>query len=73
MAKAQKETTFLVSSAETGYFYSNRKNKKKFRGDKKLKLRRYDPIAGKHVLFEEKKLSKLKRKFKREENPATDK
>lgn len=63
MAKANKETTFLVSSAGTGFFYSNRKNKKKSKGEKKLSLKKYDPIARKHVLFTDKKLSKLKQKF----------
>ena len=62
MSKAAKETTFLISSAGTGFFYSNRKNKKKFKGEKKLSLMKYDPIARKKVLFEEKKLSKLKKK-----------
>jgi large subunit ribosomal protein L33 len=66
MAKANKETTFLVSSAGTGFFYSNRKNKKKFKGEKKLALKKYDPIARKHVQFGEKKLSALKKKFKYE-------
>lgn len=65
MAKASKETTFLVSSEGTGYFYTNRKNKKKQRGGKKLAVTKYDPIARKHVLFEEKKLSKLKTKYAR--------
>ena len=58
MAKAQKETIFLISSAGTGFFYINRKNKKKFKGEGKMSLKKYDPIARKHVLFEEKKLSK---------------
>jgi large subunit ribosomal protein L33 len=66
MAKAPKETNFLVSSAGTGFFYTNRKNKKKSKGESKLKLRRYDPIARKHVLFEDKKLSKTKKKFDRD-------
>lgn len=68
MAKAQKETTFLVSTAGTGYFYTNRKNKKKLRGgaENKLKLMKYDPRAQQHVLFEEKKLSKTKKKFDKE-------
>ncbi len=64
MAKAQKETTFLVSSEGTGFFYTIRRNKRKNRGDKKLALKKYDPVAGKHVVFEEKKLSKLKKKYK---------
>lgn len=70
MAKAQKETTFLVSTEKTGYFYTNRKNKKKNKGEKKLSLRKYDPVARKHVEFGEKKLSKLKVKYQREEGTA---
>ena len=64
MARAPKETTFLVSSAGTGYTYINRKNKKKLKGDKKLSVKKYDPIAKKKVLFEEKKLSVLKKKYR---------
>lgn len=64
MAKAHKETTFLVSSAGTGFFYTNRKNRKKFKGEKKASMMKYDPIARDHVLFEEKKLSRLKKKYK---------
>jgi large subunit ribosomal protein L33 len=63
MAKAAKETFFLVSSEGTGFFYPNRKNKKKGKGENKMKIRKYDPIARKHVLFEDKKLSKLKKKY----------
>jgi large subunit ribosomal protein L33 len=61
MAKVHKETAFLVSSAGTGYFYTNRKNRKKFKGEKKLSLTKYDPVARKRVTFQEKKLSKLKK------------
>lgn len=64
MARVQKETNTLISSEGTGFFYCNRKNKKKSKGDNKLKLKKYDPIARKHVLFEEKKLSRLKKKYK---------
>ena len=63
MAKATKETFFLVSTAGTGFFYTNRKNRKKGKGENKLKIRKYDPIARKYVLFEDKKLSKLKKKY----------
>lgn len=63
MAKAAKETFYLVSSEGTGFFYINRKNKKKGKGENKLKVRKYDPVARKHVLFEDKKLSKLKKKY----------
>ncbi len=61
MAKVDKETTFLISSAGTGFFYCNRKNKRKSKGENKLKRRKYDPVSRTHVLFEEKKLSKLKK------------
>lgn len=71
MAKVAKETFFMVSSEGTGYFYSERRNKKKRKGEKKLSLKKYDPIAGKHVLFEEKsKLSALKKKYKKVEQSA---
>jgi large subunit ribosomal protein L33 len=63
MAKAPKETFYLVSSEGTGFFYTNRKNKKKGKGESKLKVRKYDPVARKHVLFEDKKLSKLKKRY----------
>lgn len=63
MAKAQQETSFLVSSSGSGYFYTNRRNKKKMKGETKLKFKKYDPIARRHVEFGEKKLSKLKKPF----------
>jgi large subunit ribosomal protein L33 len=70
MAKADKETVFLVSSGSTGFFYSNRKNKKKLKGERKMSLKKYDPTLRKHVLFEEKKLSKLKRGGKAQSSEA---
>ncbi|MCB0319377.1 MAG: 50S ribosomal protein L33 [Bdellovibrionales bacterium] len=63
MAKVAKEALYLVSSEGTGYFYTLRVNKKKRKGEGKLSMQKYDPIARKHVLFEEKKLSRLKRKY----------
>lgn len=66
MAKAGKEGINLVSSVGSGAFYTFRRNKKKAKGDKKLVFKKYDPILRKHVEFNEKKLSKLKKKF----NPA---
>ena len=74
MAKANKETFFLVSAEGTGFFYTNRKNKKKGKGENKLKVKKYDPVARKHVLFEDKKLSKLKKKYQAiEATPAAEK
>lgn len=64
MAKAQKEAVHMVASSGSGYFYTFRRNKKKAKGEAKLSLNKYDPIARQHVAFGEKKLSKLKAKFK---------
>ena len=72
MAKVGKEALYLVSSAGTGYFYTLRVNKKKRRGDGKMSLKKYDPIARKHVEFNEKKLSKLKKKFSTETESTSD-
>lgn len=44
----------LESSADTGYFYLRKKNPKK--QTEKIELKKYDPIARKHVLFKETKL-----------------
>lgn len=70
MARVAKEGIHLVSSAGTGYFYTIRVNKKKNRGGKKFEMKKYDPIARKHVMFTEKKLSKLKKKYIPEENSS---
>jgi ribosomal protein L33 len=67
MAKANKETVFLISPTGSGYFYSLRRNKKKGKGEKKLAIRKYDPRSRTHETFGEKKLSALKKKYKRVE------
>lgn len=43
-----------LQSTESAYFYTTDKNKRK--KPEKLKLRKYDPILRKHVLFEEDKI-----------------
>jgi large subunit ribosomal protein L33 len=54
MAKSNTVLIKLVSSADTGYFYVSKKNP---RGKtEKLELKKYDPIAKKHVLFKEQKI-----------------
>ena len=45
----------MVSSAGTGYFYTARRNPKK--KPEKMEFTKYDPVARKHVKFEEKKIS----------------
>ena len=44
----------LVSEAGTGYFYTTTKNKKTTTD--KLRFKKYDPKARKHVWFKESKL-----------------
>ena len=55
MAKSNKtEKVKLVSTANTGYFYTANKRK----GRDKLLLKKYDPKIRKHVEFKEAKLQK---------------
>jgi large subunit ribosomal protein L33 len=49
-----REFIRLVSSAGTGYHYYTTKNKRT--KPDKLKLKKFDPIARKHVEFLEKKM-----------------
>jgi large subunit ribosomal protein L33 len=46
----------LVSSAGTGYCYYTTKNKRTM--TEKMQLKKYDPVARKHVVFTEGKISK---------------
>jgi large subunit ribosomal protein L33 len=48
----------LVSMAGTGYFYTTRKNAQL---QKKLLLRKYDPIIRQHTLFREERISRRKK------------
>jgi large subunit ribosomal protein L33 len=44
----------LVSSANTGHFYTTTKNKKNT--PNKLEFSKYDPVARKHVTYKEAKI-----------------
>ena len=44
----------LVSSAGTGHFYTTTKNKRT--KPDKMEIKKYDPVARKHVLYKETKL-----------------
>ncbi len=44
----------LVSSAETGHFYTTDKNKKTMPG--KMEIKKYDPVVRKHVMYREAKI-----------------
>jgi len=52
--KGHRERIKLESSAGTGFFYTTSKNKQKT--PDKLELKKYDPVARKHVVFKEAKL-----------------
>ncbi len=54
MAKAKPLLIKMVSSADTGFFSVTKKNPRK--NTEKLELRKYDPVARKHVLFKESKI-----------------
>ncbi|MEW5710216.1 MAG: 50S ribosomal protein L33 [Pseudomonadota bacterium] len=49
-----REKIKLESTAGTGYFYTTTKNKRTT--PDKLELKKYDPVARKHVVFKETKL-----------------
>ena len=54
MAKPNTVLIKLVSSADTGYFYVTKKNPRTT--TEKLELKKYDPVARKHVEFKEAKI-----------------
>ena len=58
MAK-NTQVVYLVSTANTGHFYTTVKQRKGVQ--KKLELKKYDPIARKHVLYKEGKLKPKKK------------
>jgi large subunit ribosomal protein L33 len=54
MAKAATIKIKLVSTADTGYFYVTKKNSRT--KTDKLAMKKYDPVARKHVEFREAKI-----------------
>ena len=54
MAKATTIKIKLVSSADTGFFYVTKKNSRTMTD--KLSVKKYDPVARKHVEFREAKI-----------------
>ncbi len=49
-----REKIKLESSAGTGHFYTTTKNKRT--SPDKLEIKKYDPVARKHVMYKEGKL-----------------
>ena len=54
MAKSSREKIRLVSSADTGHFYTTDKNKKNTPA--KMEIKKYDPVVRKHVMYKEAKI-----------------
>ena len=54
MAKTATLKIKLVSTADTGFYYVTKKNPRT--QTEKLSLRKYDPVARKHVEFKEGKI-----------------
>ena len=54
MAKPSSVVVKMVSSADTGYYYVTKKNPRT--QTEKLEMRKYDPVARKHVAFKEGKI-----------------
>ena len=54
MAKAVTVKIRLVSTADTGYFYVTKKNSRTH--TEKMVMKKYDPVARKHVEFKEAKI-----------------
>jgi len=51
---SKRDKIRLVSSADTGHFYTTDKNKKTT--PDKLEIKKYDPVARKHVIYKEAKI-----------------
>lgn len=54
MAKGIREKIKLESTAGTGHFYTTTKNKRN--SPEKLLIKKFDPVARKHVEYKETKL-----------------
>jgi len=54
MAKSNRDTIKLVSSAGTGHYYTTTKNKRT--QPEKLEFNKYDPVVRKHVPYKEAKI-----------------
>ena len=52
--KKEVEKIKLVSTADTGYFYTTTKNRKST--PDKFEFKKYDPVVRKHVVFKEAKI-----------------
>ena len=51
---SKRDKIRLVSTAETGHFYTTNKNKKTT--PDKMEIKKYDPVVRKHVAYKEAKI-----------------
>ncbi|QDW66840.1 50S ribosomal protein L28 [Luteimonas granuli] len=51
---SKRDKIRLISSANTGHFYTTDKNKKNTPG--KMEIKKYDPVVRKHVIYKEGKI-----------------
>ena len=54
MAKGAREKIKLESTAGTGHFYTTTKNKRTT--TEKIELKKFDPVARKHIAYKETKI-----------------
>jgi len=54
MAKSSRDKIKLVSSANTGHYYTTTKNKRNM--PDKMEIKKYDPVVRKHVVYKEAKI-----------------
>ena len=52
--KGVREKIRLVSTTETGHFYTTDKNKRNMPG--KFEIKKFDPVVRKHVVYKEAKI-----------------
>ena len=54
MAKGARDKIKLVSTADTGHFYTTTKNKRTM--PEKMQIKKFDPVVRKHVVYKEAKI-----------------
>ncbi|MBL4780623.1 50S ribosomal protein L33 [Gammaproteobacteria bacterium 50_400_T64] len=54
MAKSNRDTIKLVSSAGTGHYYTTTKNKRTM--PEKMEIKKFDPVVRQHVAYKEAKI-----------------
>lgn len=54
MAKGVRDKIKLVSTADTGHYYTTTKNKRTM--PEKMEIKKFDPVVRKHVVYKEAKI-----------------